>query len=373
MTNPYYTPGSAIQPYTIADARDVTAEFAAVQAGFDAVHTALSANNLSATSATSVVIGTGTRVFSISPGKAFAIGQFIVIASQADPTNFMRGQVIAPSDMATGTLVVSVSPGGTGGSGTYADWSIALDIGASGSLYLPKAGGAMSGPIALPGDPTLDSHAARKGYVDAAIAALVNAAPGTLDTLAELAAALGNDANFATSVATALAGKANAAHTHTAGEVSGITTGYTQIAQLTTTSGTSQTFTSIPQTYSDLLFVPACSSNSGANEALRLAISDDGTNWSGTMDLGGSLSGIAGTGTAHGGIIIPGYTKGRGVLTHAIQDMANRSLVGGPNYGSNVGAAGSAGWRADGGIVAARFTWSGGSAFDTGTITLYGR
>ena len=40
-----------------------------------------------------------------------------------------------------------------------------------------------------------------------AIAALVNSAPGALDTLQELARALGNDANFATTVTNALAGK----------------------------------------------------------------------------------------------------------------------------------------------------------------------
>ena len=40
-----------------------------------------------------------------------------------------------------------------------------------------------------------------------AIAALVNSAPGTLDTLQEIAAALGNDANFAASVTNALARK----------------------------------------------------------------------------------------------------------------------------------------------------------------------
>jgi hypothetical protein len=43
--------------------------------------------------------------------------------------------------------------------------------------------------------------------VRAAIAGLVSSSPATLDTLAELAAALGNDANFATTVVTALGGK----------------------------------------------------------------------------------------------------------------------------------------------------------------------
>ncbi len=44
--------------------------------------------------------------------------------------------------------------------------------------------------------------------IAAAIAALVNSSPAALDTLAELAAALGNDANFAATVTAALATKA---------------------------------------------------------------------------------------------------------------------------------------------------------------------
>lgn len=48
---------------------------------------------------------------------------------------------------------------------------------------------------------------ARDAAITAAINALVAAAPGALDTLDELAAALGDDANFAATVSTALAGK----------------------------------------------------------------------------------------------------------------------------------------------------------------------
>lgn len=54
-------------------------------------------------------------------------------------------------------------------------------------------------PIVVP-DPTLDTHATNRAYVLAQISALVAAAPGTLDTLNELAAALGDDPNFATTV-----------------------------------------------------------------------------------------------------------------------------------------------------------------------------
>lgn len=46
-----------------------------------------------------------------------------------------------------------------------------------------------------------------QGLVDAAVTALVNGAPGVLNTLDELAAALGDDANFASTVTNALANR----------------------------------------------------------------------------------------------------------------------------------------------------------------------
>ncbi|UDL15968.1 hypothetical protein QEH42_gp250 [Microbacterium phage Pumpernickel] len=55
--------------------------------------------------------------------------------------------------------------------------------------------------------------------VTAAIATLTDSAPGALDTLNELAAALGDDPNFATTITSALAGKAALNHTHTASQV----------------------------------------------------------------------------------------------------------------------------------------------------------
>jgi hypothetical protein len=53
-----------------------------------------------------------------------------------------------------------------------------------------------------------------QGLVNAAVAALVNSSPAALDTLDELAAALGDDANFAATVATLLALKANIANVY---------------------------------------------------------------------------------------------------------------------------------------------------------------
>jgi len=64
---------------------------------------------------------------------------------------------------------------------------------------------------------------ATPGDVSSAVAGLVNSAPATLDTLKELADALGNDASFATTVTNSLAEKAPLASPSFTGTVSGIT------------------------------------------------------------------------------------------------------------------------------------------------------
>ena len=65
--------------------------------------------------------------------------------------------------------------------------------------------------INTPTIPSTDGLATET-YVQNKIAEVVNSAPGTLDTLNELAQALGNDPNFATTMATELGKKANTAN-----------------------------------------------------------------------------------------------------------------------------------------------------------------
>lgn len=73
-------------------------------------------------------------------------------------------------------------------------------------LASPPLTGIPTAPTAAPGTSTM--QLANTAFVAAAVAALVNAAPGTLDTLNELAAALGNDASFAADIAAQIALKA---------------------------------------------------------------------------------------------------------------------------------------------------------------------
>jgi hypothetical protein len=61
--------------------------------------------------------------------------------------------------------------------------------------------------IANVATPVLSADAANKGYVDTVINNLIDSSPGTLDTLNELAAALGDDPNFATTVTNSIATK----------------------------------------------------------------------------------------------------------------------------------------------------------------------
>lgn len=65
--------------------------------------------------------------------------------------------------------------------------------------------GVPTAPTAAPGTNTL--QVANAAFVQQEVAALVAAAPGALNTLDELAAAMGDDANFAASTANSLAGK----------------------------------------------------------------------------------------------------------------------------------------------------------------------
>ena len=76
----------------------------------------------------------------------------------------------------------------------------------TGALYATKL--YSGGTEVLTSHQSLSSYAT-KTYVDTSVSNLVNSAPEALDTLKELADALGNDANFATTIATSIGTKAD--------------------------------------------------------------------------------------------------------------------------------------------------------------------
>jgi hypothetical protein len=98
-------------------------------------------------------------------------------------------------------------------SGTLGDYILLSEKGeADGVATLDETGQV---PATQLGNATVDlTGYATETYVDTAVSDLIAAAPEALDTLNELAAALGDDANFATTITTSLSGKSDVGHTH---------------------------------------------------------------------------------------------------------------------------------------------------------------
>lgn len=88
----------------------------------NALATAMNLNSTTDTSASSVAIGTGAKSFTVSTGKSFQPGMFLMIADTAAPTtNYMQGQVTSYNS-GSGALVMSI--GSILGSGTKSAWTI---------------------------------------------------------------------------------------------------------------------------------------------------------------------------------------------------------------------------------------------------------
>jgi hypothetical protein len=192
----------------------------------------------SATSTTSVAVGLGPKAFVIAEVErnTFAALAYVTAIPTATPATVSLLARVVDYDVETGLLSLDVEV--ANGAGTYADWIIrpgmprdlghetrtdnphavtaaqvgAYTTGQVDTLLAPKAPlaspaltGTPTAPTAVLGTST--TQLANTAFVQTAIAALINGAPGALDTLNELAAALGADANFAATVTAALAAR----------------------------------------------------------------------------------------------------------------------------------------------------------------------
>ena len=83
--------------------------------------------------------------------------------------------------------------------------NIQTQIDTKATLVSPSSTGTPTAPTVSANDNS--TKIATTAYVETAVTNLVNAAPAALDTLDELAAALGDDANFSATVTTSLATK----------------------------------------------------------------------------------------------------------------------------------------------------------------------
>jgi hypothetical protein len=96
----------------------------------------------SATSTSSVTIGTGSKSFTIPAGKHFSVGQWLLIYETSNPTNAMLAQITGYSGGA-----LTVSSIATGGSGTLSDWSMVLTNSPPAAGLQPPVGtGNVTGP-----------------------------------------------------------------------------------------------------------------------------------------------------------------------------------------------------------------------------------
>lgn len=132
-------------------------------------------------------------------------GLTAALAAKLDAAGYTAADVLAK--------LLTVDGSGTG---LDADTVDGIQAAAIALLDSPNFSGTPTVPTPSSGDNS--TKAASTAYVDAAVSALIDGAPGLLNTINEIAAAIGDDANFATTMTNALALKLDTS-TYTAADI----------------------------------------------------------------------------------------------------------------------------------------------------------
>lgn len=151
---------------------------------------------------TSADINGGTADNMVIGGSTRAAGSFTTLSANAGITGDLTGNV-------TGNLTGNITGNITGDVTGDLTGNVTASSGTTTLNNLTVNGTANFTATALTNvvDPTNAQDAATKNYVDTELASLVDSAPGALDTLNELAAAIGDDANFSTTITNSIATK----------------------------------------------------------------------------------------------------------------------------------------------------------------------
>lgn len=136
-------------------------------------------------------------------------GSYLTIATAASTylTQSSASSTYLTQSSASSTYLTQSSASST--YATQASLSSYLTTATASSTYAPLASPTLTGTPAAPTATagTNTTQIATTAYVTTAISNLVNGAGAALDTLSELAAALGNDANFSTTITTSIGTK----------------------------------------------------------------------------------------------------------------------------------------------------------------------
>ena len=195
----------------------ITSEVQALDADVTALSAAIDAEELARTNADSALEADVTALSAAIDANSDDLKDYVHAGFLPLSGGNLTGGITVVGDVSASGTIIGASgleiAGGSGdatlfvgggmvGIGTETpneELTVVGSISASESMFASDA--TFSGNVTVAA-PTLDGHAATKLYVDTKVSDLVAGAPVLLDTLNELAAAIGDDENFAATVAT---------------------------------------------------------------------------------------------------------------------------------------------------------------------------